>query len=196
MPNTMPLPWSFRLGVYSFWMCLGISVALFSALVLEWPSSQWSRLVLGLLVIAGALALLLWRSSNRRWLVVYPIILAISVYLWDTTLPPPTLPEGMARLAVPLVVLLAVTTHWVWMAGRMLVRRRSRRHTAQEYMTLARAAILLKMSHEQISTRLRQLGGSTQVRDGQEYIAVDDLCDLVLNAWLSADIPGPPNGGE
>lgn len=72
------------------------------------PPSTWSRGALGLQIGALALALLLWpwRPSGR--FIIYPLLLAGVVYLWDFTLPPPSLPAGISRQLIPRLVLIGL----------------------------------------------------------------------------------------
>lgn len=76
--------------------------------VFDDPPSAWSRWALGLQVgaLALALGLLPWHPSGR--FVVYPLLLAGLVYVWDFSLPPPSLPAGFARQLVPRLVLVGL----------------------------------------------------------------------------------------
>jgi hypothetical protein len=77
-------------------------------LVGQWVSPRWSRLAILLqlcaLLIAGIRAR--WRPSWRCLL--YPLVLASVLYLWDATLPPPTLPDGPIRVVLPLTILVGI----------------------------------------------------------------------------------------
>jgi hypothetical protein len=128
--------------------------------------------------------------------VVYPVSVAICVYLWDTTLPPPTLPQGKVRFLLPLVVVLIVTAHSIWVARHTIIQLRFHRPTTQEYLHLTYAATLLELSEDAVRARLQRIGSTTQLHAGQEYIAVDDVCDLLLNTWLPAETSGPAADGE
>jgi hypothetical protein len=77
-------------------------------LVAEWVSPRWSRVAIllqgGALLLAGIRYR--WRPSWR--LLLYPLVLASVLYLWDSTLPPPTLPDGPIRVALPLTMLIGI----------------------------------------------------------------------------------------
>src|SRR5438874_1060297 len=74
-------------------------------LVGQWVAPFWSRVA----ILLQGCALLLagisyrWRPSWR--LLLYPLLLASVLYLWDSTLPPPSLPDGPIRVVLPLTML-------------------------------------------------------------------------------------------
>ncbi len=110
-----------QVAAYSVVALLSSAGALiFWLLLLEWYPPAWSRAALGLQGLAGALALLLtyWYQPPRFFL--YPIVLAGMIYLWDKSLPPPSLPEGPLRGIIPRVALVCL------LADLMITRRRSR----------------------------------------------------------------------
>ncbi len=81
------------------WLLLG--------LVMDLQDPAWSRPAIALQLLAPALAGAAlgarWRLSRR--FVIYPLVLAAVIYLWDTTLPPPSLPDGLVRVVVPRLAL-------------------------------------------------------------------------------------------
>ncbi len=93
-------------GAVALLSCAGALT--FLLLLLElWPPA-WSRPALALQGLAGVLALLLTYWHQPRRFLLYPIVLAGVIYLWDTTLPPPSLPEGPLRRLIPLAVLVGL----------------------------------------------------------------------------------------
>jgi hypothetical protein len=78
-----------HMGYFAIELFIGAGALLFLALVLEWPPPSWSRLALGSQGLALLLALLLTHGHPPVRLVLYPLVLAGGIYVWDTTLPPP-----------------------------------------------------------------------------------------------------------
>lgn len=104
--------WPERVLRGGFVLCLSLGSVLIVALVMELSAPAWSRTVILLQLVAlllGGCLMLMRRQRSPRWL-LYPAALAVTIYLWDTTLPPPTLPEGLARGLGPRLVLLALLT--------------------------------------------------------------------------------------
>lgn len=90
------------------------------SLVLELQDPLWTRPAIIMQLLAGALASAALRAHwplSRRF-VVYPLILILVMYLWDTTLPPPSLPDGLLRGVAPRLVLLALLIDLVVWQGR------------------------------------------------------------------------------
>jgi hypothetical protein len=71
------------------------------------PIWTWSAILLqGLLLLSSRLQAR-WRANAR--VLMYPVLLAATLYLWDTQLPPPNLPEGRLRTLIPGIVLLVLS---------------------------------------------------------------------------------------
>src|SRR5687767_10539130 len=128
-------------GYYASALLIGVSALLFWLAVLEWHPPGWSRPALGLLGLALLLALLLARWHPPRRLFVYPILLVCVIYLWDTTLPPPNLPEGGFRQFIPHAVLVGLLVDLVLVLWP--TRQPPRRATPVRggYLTLDGAAL-------------------------------------------------------
>lgn len=115
--------WAERVLRAGFALCLGLSSVLVLVLVMELSAPEWSRMAILLQCVAlllGSSLMLIRRRRSPRWL-LYPVALAVTVYMWDTTLPPPNLPEGFARGLVPRLVLLSI------LADALLTIRHQRR---------------------------------------------------------------------
>jgi hypothetical protein len=141
----------------------------------EWSSPHWSRPALALQAAALIVALLLMPHVGARRLVVYPLILAASIYLLDTTLPPPNLPSGWPRQIIPRLVLLGLLADCL----RPVLRRRSLHRSVAgsgQQLALADAARLLGLTERELRIRLqRRRIGITIDTFGCEYVSADDL---------------------
>jgi hypothetical protein len=176
MAMTQPLRGPQRIGYYAILLLVGAGALLFLALVLEWPSPWWSRPALGLQGLALLLLLLLTRGYPPVRLLLYPLVLASGIYLWDHTLPPPSLPEGPLRELIPRLILL-----WLFAEGVLSIQRsRKTRWRAVQIrgrrLTLADAALLLATTPDDLRQRLGRAGRTIGVgEDGQEWLTLDDL---------------------
>jgi hypothetical protein len=145
------------------------------ALTLEWSPPHWSRPALALQAAAFVVALLVLRHIQAQRLAVYPLILAVSIYLLDTTLPPPNFPSGWPREIIPRLVLVGLlfdclrTIHW----GRA-------RHGAGQRkpgnVSLDDAIRLLGLTPGELRIRLQRRGIAITVdAAGREYLSADQL---------------------
>lgn len=149
------------------------------ALTLEWFATHWSRPALAFQAVALVLALLLRPRVPTRRLVVYPLILAGSIYLWDTTLPPPSLPDGWPRVLIPGLVLLGLLIDYAYTVQR--VRQAYRRSTARHRAPVALddAAQLLGIPVTNLRIRLQERRCVIIIdTTGREYLSLDDLYAL------------------
>jgi hypothetical protein len=153
---------------------------LFLALVLEWPSPWWSRPALGLQGVALLLLLLLTRGYPPVRLLLYPLVLAAGIYLWDHTLPPPSLPEGPLRELIPRIILLwlfadiMLTTQRSGKARWRAIQIRGRR------LALEDAAMLLMTTPDDLRHQLARAGRATRIgEDGREWLTLDDVRALM-----------------
>jgi hypothetical protein len=156
---------------------------LFFTLVLEVHPPAWSRSALGLQALAMALALLLtyWHRPPRFFL--YPIVLAGVIYLWDTTLPPPSLPDGPLRWLVPRAVLVSLLADLVITLRRWRVPPRKATRIYHGYMALDGVAQVLDTTSSDLRLRLRCASRAPIVgSDGTEYLSLDDLY-IILARW-------------
>jgi hypothetical protein len=156
---------------------------LFFTLILGVHPATWSRPALGLQALAGALALLLtyWYRPPRFF--VYPIIIAGVIYLWDTTLPPPTLPEGPLRWLIPRAVLIGLVADAVRTLRRAPRPPEQATRISGGYLTVEGAARVLDTTPADLRLRLwRAMRAPVVSRDGTEYLSLDDL-HVVLRHW-------------
>jgi hypothetical protein len=176
MAMTQPLRGPQRIGYYTIVLLVGAGALLFLALVLEWPSPWWSRPALGLQGLALLLLLLLTRGYPPVRLLLYPLVLGAGIYLWDHTLPPPSLPEGPLRELIPSLILLWLFAEGVFSFQRS---RRTRWHAVQirgRRLTLEDAAMLLTTTPDNLRRRLGQVGRAPRIgEDGQEWLTLDDV---------------------
>jgi hypothetical protein len=169
-----------RIGYYTLLLLIGAGALLFLALVLEWPSPWWSRPALGSQGLALLLLFLLTRGYPPVRLLLYPLVLGAGIYLWDHTLPPPSLPEGPLRELVPRVILF-----WLFAEGVLSFQRtRKPRWRAVQIrgrrLTLEHAAMLLATSPDDLRRRLEQAGRTISIgEDGQEWLTLDDLQAII-----------------
>jgi hypothetical protein len=151
------------------WLCL-------LALTLEWSSPHWSRPALALQAAALIVALLLVPHIPAQRLVAYPLTIAVSIYLLDTTLPPPNFPSGWPREIIPRLVLLSLLIDCLCAVQR---GRRYQRGAVQfelRYVALDDAARALGLTVPELRIRLQQrrLGITTDAA-GCEYLSFDQL---------------------
>lgn len=153
------------------WLCL-------LALTLNWPSSHWSRPALALQAAAFAVALVAVRHIPFRRFVIYPLILGASIYLLDTTLPPPNLPSGWPREIIPRLVLMGLLVDSV---RTIRWGRRGGQAAGREFPPIALddAARLLGLTAAELRVLLQQrrLGIAIDI-GGREYLSVEQLWSL------------------
>jgi hypothetical protein len=184
--HTLPLSLrSQRTGYAAVLALVGAGALLFLVLVLQWTPATLSRPALGLQALALVLALVLAHGHPPRRLLLHPLLLAAGIYLWDTTLPPPSLPAGPLRTIVPAVLLAGLVLDWL-LVLRRLVRHSSGGPLARaDQLPLDAAAQILGMSPNDVRARVQSSGGIVKIaRDGTEYLTFDDLCDLILRSAL------------
>ncbi|MCC7451087.1 MAG: hypothetical protein IT324_26980, partial [Anaerolineae bacterium] len=85
---------SVRIASNTVSLLIGLGGLILLALLYEWSVLGLSLTALTTQIVALLLAAAyrLWRLSAR--FLVYPAILFGTIYLWDTNLPPPSLPDG------------------------------------------------------------------------------------------------------
>jgi hypothetical protein len=168
-----------RFGYVLSLLLLRAGWLLLLSLILEWFAAHWSRPAIALQAAALVLALLLRQRVPVRRLIVYPLILAGSIYLWDTTLPPPSLPDGWPRVLIPGLVLLGLLIDYAYTVQRVRqARGRSTpRHRAP--VALDEAAQLLGIPVTTLRLRLQERRCVITIDDtGQESVCLDDLYAL------------------
>jgi hypothetical protein len=174
-------------------MLIAIGAALLLSLVWTWLPSIWSRTVIMLQIVALLVAALAahWRPSWR--LVMYPILLAYITYLWDTTLPPPHLPEGELRALLPAALIVGI-------AGDLLLNWHTSRPFAPVrlpvqagYVNLYEAAYFLRLAPEVVRARLARTGHTMLTsRAGEEYVALADLLAALETSHDDIGVPPRP----
>ena len=173
----------------------GAGALIFWFLVLELHPPVLSRPALALQGTAVALALLLtyWYRPPRFFL--YPLVLAGVIYLWDTTLPPPSLPDGPLRRLIPHAVLIGLLAD-LFVSLRRRAHRPLRNATRVYggYMELEGTARVLAIPAHELRGRLRRAGRIILVsKNGAEYLSLDDLMAVLARWNVYADL-GRQNG--
>jgi hypothetical protein len=149
------------------------------ALILEWFAAHWSRPALAFQAAALVLGLLLRQRVPVRRLIVYPLILAGSIYLWDTTLPPPSLPEGWPRVLIPSLVLVGLLIDYIYTVQRMRHARRQVAPRQDHSIALDDAARLLGIPVANLRIRLQERRYVISIDStGREYVSLDDVYAL------------------
>lgn len=157
-------------------LCVVLGAGIQAALLLGWLSPFWSRTVIILEGMALLIALLAarWRPSRR--LVFYPLLLGYLAYVWDPTLPPPHLPEGSARIALPLVAVLSIIADLLLPTRRTLPFRPGQIEVHGGYVNLDEAAYFFRLPPDVVRIYADREGRAiTRGRSGEEYIAHADL---------------------
>ena len=184
--HTVPLPFrAHRAGYTAVLVLIGVGAALFLMLVLNWSPPAWSRPALGLQALAVLLVLVLARRHPPLRLLLYPLILAGGIYLWDTTLPPPSLPEGPLRQIVPGVLLAGLLVDSVMTLWPMWRRPAHTQLFHGNLLPLSVAAQLLTMTPEELRARVQTMRRTSIIADdGTEFLTLDDVCALILRSTL------------
>jgi hypothetical protein len=145
-------------------------------LLYQEPALAWSRTALGLQVLAGSLGgvlLIRWRGSLRA--LSHPLALALVIYLWDTTLPPPTLPGGVFREYLPRVVVGLLIDLVETIRHRRTPRPRTV-HIRAGFLSIQHAAALLGIPVDEVWQRMHQVGRTAmRTPDGDEALSLDDV---------------------
>src|SRR3712207_5776474 len=100
-----------RLIVRTSVITMLMGMLIFMALLAGLSAPIWSRPALVLQGLAVLLALVVYHCYRIRRFLLYPLLLAGAIYLWDTTLPPPTLPAGVLRVLIPGIVMGGILGH-------------------------------------------------------------------------------------
>jgi hypothetical protein len=176
MTSVQLLAWSQRVGYVLTLLLIGAGWLIGLALLLEWRAAHWSRPALAFQAAALVLALLLRQHVPARRLVVYPLLLAASIYLWDTTLPPPSLPEGWPRVFIPSLVLLGLMIDYARTVQHVRHLRRRSTRTHRYPVALDEAARLLGIPLADLRRRIQKRKYAITIDSaGREYVVLDDL---------------------
>jgi hypothetical protein len=157
-------------------LCVVLGAGIQAALLLGWLSPFWSRTAIILEGMALLIALLAsrWRPSWR--LIFYPLLLAYLSYVWDPTLPPPQLPDGSPRIALPLVAILSIIADLLLPAKHVLPFRPGQLEVHGGYVNLDEAAYFFRLPPDIVRIYAAREGCAiTRGRSGEEYIALADL---------------------
>lgn len=174
------LPYSQRVGYAASTLLISAGWMILLALLFELPPISWSRSAIGLQGAALLLAALLSLRMPAPRLILYPLILAGTIYLWDTTLPPPSLPEGPLRGLVPRAILLGVLTDGLLVISRAQRARWRAIQIVGGYLSLEDAAVMCGTTVDDLRRRLGHAGRTTRIGDdGRERVALVDLEELL-----------------
>ncbi len=169
-------------------LCVLIGAGIQVTLLLSWLSPFWSRTVIVLQILALLVALLAahWRPSWR--LMAYPLLLAYLAYVWDPTLPPPYLPEGLPGVALPLAAVIAIV-------GDLLLQFRGAQafqpidlQVHGGYVNLDEAAHFFRLPPDIVRIYAAREGCAiAKGRTGEEYIALAELMRVIERLSLERD---------
>jgi len=174
------LPWPQRIGYAASTLLISTGWLILLALQFELPPTSWGRFAIMLQGVVLLLAALLSLRMLTPRLILYPLILAGTIYLWDTTLPPPNLPEGPLRGLVPRAILLGVLTDSLQALSRAQRARWRAIRIVGGYLTLEDATLLCGTTADDLRRRLGQAGRTARIDDnGHERVALADLEDLM-----------------
>lgn len=160
---------------------------------------EWSVLGLSLAALMTQIAALLLAVGYRLWrlsarFLIYPVILFGTIYLWDTNLPPPNLPDGSWRALVPLVVIAALIVDLARTARRFRQAAHSGRgfSVIGGYVSVDEAAALFEIQPQVLRSRLKRAACSVIVAfDGREYVAWPELQHV-----LAQEVSAGGNGSQ
>lgn len=145
-------------------------------LVGQWVSPYWSRFAI---VLQGSALLLAGIGYRRRpaWrLLLYPFAIGGVLYLWDSTLPPPNLPDGPIRVALPLALLAGIAVDvglHLWQATRP---HRRFVHVYAGRVALVDAARIVGISPDAFRQQYRRIGRPIMLdHTGSEELLLADL---------------------
>jgi hypothetical protein len=107
-------------------------------------------------------------------------LLANMAYLWDQTLPPPNLPDGLVRVALPLALLVGIVGDLVVSYRRSLPFAPRRIPVYGGYVNLDEVAHFFRLPPDLVRVHAERNGRPIVVgRGGDEYIALDDVLRVV-----------------
>jgi hypothetical protein len=149
-------------------------------LICEWLNPHWSRTIIVLQGIAVLMGLMAYRWQPSRRLLLYPFLLAVVAYLWDSTLPAPSLPDGAARILLPLILLVGMVGDALLNGWRILPFVPRRIRVYGNYVNLDEAALFFRIPPDVVRLQCaRDKRTVVTGRSGEAYIALDDLMMVV-----------------
>ncbi len=120
--------------------------------------------------------MLLIRSRGSLRALSYPVVLAVVIYLWDTTLPPPTLPGGVLRDYLPRMVIVGLLIDLVVRVQHRPARQPRTVHIRAGFLSIQHAAALLGIPVDEVRQRMHQAGRTAmRTPDGDEALSLDDV---------------------
>lgn len=192
--------WLQQRMVYVLSVLIAVGALTLLILAMELNNPLWSRPAIGFQSMAALLAFIMLaaqRPISRRF-IIYPLLLATVTYLWDATLPPPTLPEGLVRNLVPRLVVSGLIADVVVVAlqrrREASAARRAQRATREPNLRiqvrgglvpLEETAALFGVTPAELSERLHRIGCKVIVRDTL-YVHIHDLL-AVIEHWHADD---------
>lgn len=176
------LTWPQRVGYVLNLILVSVGWLLFLALITEWPSADWSRPALVFQAIAVMLAFTIAHRLPSWRLMMHPLILAVGIYLWDSTLPPPSLPYGPLRILIPGLILFGLLVDCVMTMWYIRYLRSRTVQIRQGSIRFDDAALLLRSSPEELRVQLQRHGRTIKVdAQGHEELSLNDLRAVVDN---------------
>jgi hypothetical protein len=161
-------------------LLISTGATLLLILICEWLNPHWSRTIIVLQGIALLMALMAYRWQPSRRLLLYPFLLAVVAYLWDSTLPAPSLPDGAARILLPLILLVGMVGDALLSRRRVLPFVPRRVRVYGNYVNLDEAALFFRIPPDVMRLQCARDGHAVVTgRSGEEYIALDDLMVVV-----------------
>jgi hypothetical protein len=175
--QSLPVPCSPLSVIYrAIVLCILFGAAMLVTLLFELLTPFWSRTVIVLQGLAVLVALMAYRWRPSWRLVFYPLLLANMAYVWDHTLPPPNLPDGLVRVALPLATVIGIGGDLLMHRRRSLPFMPRRIPVYGGYVNLDEAAHFFRLPPDSVRLHCTSTGRTTAVgRSGDEYIALDDL---------------------
>jgi hypothetical protein len=161
-------------------LLLGIGAVILLTLLAEWLPPFWGRTVILLQGVALVVALLAYRWRPSKRLMVYPLLLAVVTYLWDQTLPPPSLIDGRERAVFPLAVIICIVGDLLVTWWHSLPFTPKRIPVYGRYVNLDEAAHFFRMPPDIVRVHLLKSDRAIVAgRSGEEYVTLDDIMAAV-----------------
>jgi hypothetical protein len=161
-------------------LCMAIGGGILVTLLFELLMPFWSRTVIVLQGLALLVALIAYRWRPSWRLLLYPLLLANMAYIWDHTLPPPTLPDGLIRVALPLAMLLGIMGDLLVHFQRALPFTPKRIPVYGGYVNLDEAAHFFRLPPDLVRISCERSGHRIVMgRGGDEYVALDTLLSVI-----------------
>jgi hypothetical protein len=159
-----------------------VGILIFVPVIAGFTSPFWSRPLLVLQGLALLFGVIVYYRQRVRRFLLYPLLLAAAIYLWDTTLPPPSLPDGLLRFLIPRVVMVGILGHLVYLVLQRRKRIRRIVPVVRGYVQLDEVAPLFDRSPAQLRTQVLLAGYRVYIdSDAKEYVALKDLMAVLAD---------------